>query len=585
MNNESNDAPICSYNELENIKRCNQCYKIPLIELIKRNNKYFIKYNCENGHSDEINLEDFLKNNKNSINKIDCFDCKKKQEKENDFLNFFYCVTCKQILCDKCIINHRIEFHQSFLLSKYDSTCLEHNQSFSYYCKDCNKNICILCSKDHKIHDQISLSEILIYDKNLKEIKNKVQEIYKLKNIKDEIIEELNPNIEKDKKIIKIIEDIYSRYENNMNLLYSLYNNLEKTYIYEIQLNNYNYEIIENFKSIEKLKFPLDEPFPSFSACNNIYDKSEIFINYYKLKFSSLDNCKYITLNYHSDVVNQIILLKDGRIASSSNDKSIIIYNQEDFSVQLQIKNFDSEVLNIMQGSNDYIFASLYSGNISFFKLNPNNSHPNIQNINAHKDKVRKIIELKDGRYVSCSEDKTIKIWKFINNELILDKIIYDNNVINSFSSIEEVNENEIISTPINENGSILFWNINEGKIISQINGIACVFCWNLLKKISNNTFIVGGVREIYLIKDYKLIDRIQIELEREIYSICYLNNGNILTGHFNGFIQYWNFNNNKLEYNGKRKFHDNRIRVISQISDDLILSGSNDSKIQIIKT
>ena len=584
MNNESNEAPICSFNQLENIKRCNKCYKIPLIELIKKYNKYFIKYKCENGHSDEINLEDFLKNNKNSINKIDCFDCKKKQENENEFLNFFYCVTCKQILCGKCIINHRIEFHQSFLLSKYDSTCLEHNQSFSYYCKDCNKNICILCSKDHKIHHQISLSEILIYDKNLKEIKNKVQEIYKLKNIKDGIIEELNPNIEKDKKIIKIIEDIYSRYENNMNLLYSLYNNLEKTYIYEIQLNNYNYEIIENFKSIEKLKFPFDEPFPSFSACNNIYDKSEIFINYYKLKFSSLDNCKSKTLNYHSDVVNQIILLKDGRIASSSNDKSIIIYNQEDFSVQLQIKNFDSEVLNIMQGSNDYIFASLYSGNISFFKLNPNNSNLNIQNIKAHKDIVRKIIELKDGRYVSCSQDKTIKIWKFINNNLILDRIINVDSLEIGVSSIEQVNENEIISTPINENGSIMFWNINECKIISQINGIACVFCWNLLKKISNNTFIVGGAREIYLIKDYELIDRIQIELGCDVYSICYLNNGNILTGDKNGFIKYWNFNNNKLEYNGKRKFHDNRIRVISQISDDLILSGSNDSKINIIK-
>ena len=83
MNNESNDAPVCTYNELENIKRCNQCYKIPLIELIKRNNKYFIKYNCENGHSDEINLEDYLNhNNRNSINKIDCFECIKKPEQK-----------------------------------------------------------------------------------------------------------------------------------------------------------------------------------------------------------------------------------------------------------------------------------------------------------------------------------------------------------------------------------------------------------------------------------------------------------------------------------------------------------------------
>ena len=294
-------------------------------------------------------------------------------------------------------------------------------------------------------------------------------------------------------------------------------------------------------------------------------------------------NVKFNTLNYHSDVVNQIILLKDGRIASSSNDKSIIIYNQ-DFSVQLQIKNFDSEVLNIMQGSNDYIFASLYSGNISFFKLNSKNFFTKILNINAHKDKVRKIIELKDGRYVSCSGDNTIKIWKFINNNLITDKIIYDNNIINSLSSIEEVNDNEIISTPINENGSIIFWNINEGKIISQINDIACVFCWNLLKKISNNTFIVGGAREIYLIKDYKLIDRIQIELQREIYSICYLNNGNILTGHFNGYIKYWNFNNNKLKYIDEKKFHQTSIRVISQINDNSILTGSDDITINLIK-
>jgi hypothetical protein len=237
-----------------------------------------------------------------------------------------------------------------------------------------------------------------------------------------------------------------------------------------------------------------------------------------------------------------------------------------------------------MQGSNDYIFASLYSGNISFFKLNPNNSNLNIQNIKAHKDIVRKIIELKDGRYVSCSQDKTIKIWKFINNNLILDRTINVDSLKKGVSSIEEVNKNVIISTPIDENGSILFWNINEGKIISQINDIACVFCWNLLKKISNNTFIVGGAREIYLIKDYKLIDRIQIELQREIYSICYLNNGNILTGHFNGYIKYWNFNNNKLKYIDEKKFHQTSIRVINQINDNSILTGSDDITINLIK-
>ena len=62
-----------------------------------------------------------------------------------------------------------------------------------------------------------------------------------------------------------------------MNLLNNLINNIMNTYIYEKKLNNYNYEIIENLKEIEKIKFPI----PDFSSCKNIYEKSEIFISYY----------------------------------------------------------------------------------------------------------------------------------------------------------------------------------------------------------------------------------------------------------------------------------------------------------------
>ena len=584
MDYENNDAPSCKLNQIENVKRCNKCYKIPLIKPIIRNYKYYIECICENGHIDEINLEDYLYNNNNSINKIDCFECKKKQE--NDFLNFYYCISCEQILCNNCIINHRNDFHQVIFLSKYDSTCLEHNLSFTHYCKDCKKNICLLCSEIHQGHQKIFLSNNLFPNQKIEEIINKGNnDILKFKKIKDELIEGLE-------KQIKKIKAIYSKYETNMNLLYSLFNNLINTYNIEEQLNNYNYEIIENLKIIEKIKFPFNEPFPCFSGCNNIYEKSEIFISYYEQKFKFTKNDIFKILNYHSDIINQIILLKDGRIASCSNDKSIIIYNKEDFNVQLKIEFKDENnnsnekdnncILNIMQANNDYIFASFYSGNISIIKLTSLTSYQIIQNINAHKEIVRKIIELKDGRFVSCSQDKTIKIWKFINDELIIDKII---NVDYSISSIEEVNENEIISTPVLENGSIIFWDINECKITHKIDGFACVHCWNILKKISNNTFIVGGARNIYLIKDYKLIDNINYinTSLKEIYSVCYLNNGNILTGHYNGFIKQWELKDDKLKYIGEKKIHDNRIRVISQINN-LILSGSNDKIIKVFK-
>ena len=65
-----------------------------------------------------------------------------------------------------------------------------------------------------------------------------------------------------------------------MNLLSSLINNLINTYIYEKELNNYNYEIIENLKLIEKIKFPIID----FSNCKNIYEKSQKFISFYNIK-------------------------------------------------------------------------------------------------------------------------------------------------------------------------------------------------------------------------------------------------------------------------------------------------------------
>ena len=203
-----NDAPSCNSSnyKIENIKRCFKCFKIPLIEINEKENEYNIKYYCENNHKGEISIDNFLKEQKNILNKIPCDDCNKKQE--NEFFQFFYCITCKKYLCYDCLPKHSGKQEQIIFLSKYDSTCFDHNQFFAYYCKSCKKNICMLCVNNHKNHNMKLLSEEILSDNYLEKIKNKIKKLDCIKQYKNEIIEGLQ-------KQIKLIDEVYLQYENN----------------------------------------------------------------------------------------------------------------------------------------------------------------------------------------------------------------------------------------------------------------------------------------------------------------------------------------------------------------------------------
>ena len=86
----------------------------------------------------------------------------------------------------------------------------------------------------------------------------------------------------------------------------------------------------------------------------------------------------------------------------------------------------------------------------------------------------------------------------------------------------------------------------------------------------------------IYLFQNYDLIKK--IEINSGCYSICYLSNGNILTGHHNGNIKEWKLNNNELNCIGEKEgVHDDEINVICEIKNKFILSGALD-KINIYK-
>ena len=84
-------------------------------------------------------------------------------------------------------------------------------------------------------------------------------------------------------------------------------------------------------------------------------------------------------LNYHSEGLSHILVLKDGRLSSSSADNTLIIYNKESFQPDLIIKEHTNYVNYHIQLENENI--KINEENKKFKKTNLKNEIPNIIHI------------------------------------------------------------------------------------------------------------------------------------------------------------------------------------------------------------
>ena len=356
------------------------------------------------------------------------------------------------------------------------------------------------------------------------------------------------------------------------------------------------------------------------ATTNNIKKKFKKILDIFFKKYNKKDNNfkiykskKIKTLSHQKGVVDKIILLKDGRLAFAIFDDlddltSILIYNTDNYSINLKIDNLDNRVKDLMQTKNGNIIASLTWRFILVIKLT-STSYEIIQIIKAHDETVKKTIEIKDGRLISCAKDKKMKIWKYNNNQYIFENMlclkkskktiqkeaflaekahlccscIWVPNKYSIFYSIDDILElknNIIVSTP-NGRGPIIFWNIKELEIICQIKEFY-FDSLNKLKKLSNKLFIIEGKRYLYLFSslNYKLISKIKIDSNCE--SICCLSDGNILTGHEDGKIRQYNLINNELKFIGEKQYHNDSVNEIIQLQKDLVISSSYDKNTNI---
>ena len=114
------------------------------------------------------------------------------------------------------------------------------------------------------------------------------------------------------------------------------------------------------------------------------------------------ENNSIKTITHHISPVNSILLLKDHRIASCSNDKTIGIYApSKDYHCEQMIKRHNYRFNSICEIEDGNIVSCLWDQSIMIGDYTIKK---------AHENWINKVITLSNNRIASCSEDGTRKI-------------------------------------------------------------------------------------------------------------------------------------------------------------------------------
>ena len=113
--------------------RCVNCFRIPIITIVKEEEIPNIEYSCECTLSEKqkskiISIKEFLDNfTQIQLKTMICNSCNHGIG-SNNIINMYFCFTCKKPYCDKCITIHKNEKpgHENLDINSIDDHCLLH---------------------------------------------------------------------------------------------------------------------------------------------------------------------------------------------------------------------------------------------------------------------------------------------------------------------------------------------------------------------------------------------------------------------------------------------------------------------------
>ena len=386
---------------------------------------------------------------------------------------------------------------------------------------------------------------------------------------------------------IKLIEFINSItiiiQQNNSFNIYESNFNLKYFHSFELFTSNHSINEIIQYISIlilqKNVKIEENKENLIFILISNTSPNIELILLKKKINIKSNFNFINITsIQCHNDWITSVSSFPSGNLISVSSDQSIIIYDIF-FKIIQHIKNAHDDSITYIEikDENNFITCSDDKNIKLWIKIN-NEFIINHIIKKAHNKIIMKVINCVNGNLISCSLDKNIKIWKKNNNNYENIKTLNHLYWVNSILLLED--KNFLISSGVD---GTKIWDLNNYYCIMYFEETFCG--WNKgLCRLDEDKIIIGGnengIMKIISIKEKKIIKTINNSF---LCWCIYLieDKGIFLVGGYNKDIKIYS-NDNYECIQIIKKAHNDDISGFIELKNKTIASYSIDNTIKI---
>ena len=296
---------------------------------------------------------------------------------------------------------------------------------------------------------------------------------------------------------------------------------------------------------------------------------------------SIFKNPKHV-LQYHTEPIFCTAVLKDGRIATGSKDKEIIVFNNKTFKPDLTIKEHNGVVVNMIELSTGYLASCSEDKTIKIYDIGLK-TYKVIQTLKDHTGWVSKIIELKNKQLVSCSKDKTLIFYNRDPKNNSKFKKDYSITTNGWNGPVIQTKDNEIFYYESNED-TICFYDLDKKKIVKTMSNIT-VTAFNSLLMLTRDLLLICRYNKITImnVNTYTIVRNINVPDSDWISSVVRFTKDQIVTADENKRIILWKIEGDNLRMITKNSTaHDGCIFSLTKLPNGTILSGGLDCSAKI---